>query len=72
MSRWDDSFSDRHLELISTALIQWNEQIKATISDERFSEEIREHKRNFSGELTELIQEIRGEMYRRVETYESN
>ena len=65
MSRWDDSFSYRHLELISTALMQWNEQIKATISDERFSEEVKEYKRKFSGELTELIQEIREEMYRR-------
>lgn len=65
MARWDDSFSDRHLTLIFTALMQWNEQVKATISNERFSEEVREHKRKFSEELTELIQEIRGEMYRR-------
>ena len=65
MAKWDDSFSYRHLELISTALMQWNEQIKATISDERFSEEVKEYKRKFSGELTELIQEIREEMYRR-------
>ena len=65
MPRWDDSFSDRHLTLIFTALMQWNEQGKATISDERFSEEIREYKRKFCEELTKLIQEIRGEMYRR-------
>lgn len=65
MARWDDSFSDRHLTLIFTALVQWNEQGKITISDERFSEEIREYKRKFCGELTELIQEIREEMYRR-------
>lgn len=65
MARWDDSFSDRHLTLIFTALMQWNEQGKATISDERFSEEIREYKRKFCEELTELIQEIREEMYRR-------
>lgn len=65
MARWDDSFSDRHLTLIFTALMQWNEQGKATISDERFSEEVRKYKRKFSEELTELIQEIREEMYRR-------
>ena len=65
MPRWDYDFSYRHLELIVTALIQWNEQIKATISDERFSEEEKEYKRKFSGELTELIQEIREEKYRR-------
>lgn len=65
MPRWDDSFSDRHLTLISTALMQWNEQGKATICDERFSEEVREHKRKFCRELTELIQEIKKEMYRR-------
>ena len=65
MSRWDCSFNYRHLELISTALIQWNEQVKATISDERFSEEVREYKRGFCEELTELIWEIREEMYRR-------
>lgn len=65
MPRWDDSFSYRDLELIRTALIQWNEQIKATIYDERFSEEEKELKRKFSGELTELIQEIREEKYRR-------
>ena len=65
MSRWDDSFSYRHLELIVTALMQWNEQIKATICNERFSEEVRKHKRKFSEEITELIQEIREEMYRR-------
>ena len=65
MPRWDCDFSYRHLELIATALMQWNEQIKGTISDERFSEEVREYKRRFSEELTELIQEIREEMYRR-------
>ena len=65
MPRWDDSFSYRDLELIKTALVQWNEQIKATIYNERFSEEVRKHKRKFSGELTELIQGIREEMYRR-------
>lgn len=65
MARWDDSFSDRHLTLISTALMQWNEQIRATISNERFSEEARELKRKFCGELTELLQEIRKETYRR-------
>ena len=65
MPRWDDSFSDRHLTLIFTALMQWNEQGKATISDERFSEEIRKYKRKFSEELTELIEEIREEMHRR-------
>lgn len=65
MRRWDDNFSDRHLTLISTALMQWNEQIKGTISNERFSEEVRGLKRKFCGELTELIQEIREEMYRR-------
>lgn len=65
MSRWDDSFSYRDLELIATALMQWNEQIKVTIYDERFSEKEKEYKRKFSGELTELIQGIREEMYRR-------
>ena len=65
MPRWNDSFTDRHLTLISTALIQWNEQIKATIYNEGFSEEVRKYKRKFSEELTELIQEIREEMYRR-------
>lgn len=65
MARWDDSFTNRDLTLISTALMQWNEQIKATISNERFSEEVREHKRKFCGELTELLQEIRKEMYKR-------
>lgn len=65
MPRWDCDFNYRHLELIATALIQWNEQIKATISNERFSEEVREWKRKFSKELTELIQEIREEMHRR-------
>lgn len=65
MSRWDDSFTYRHLELIATALVQWNEQIKATICNERFSEEVRKHKRKFFEELTELIHEIREEMYRR-------
>lgn len=65
MARWDDSFSDRHLTLIFTALIQWNEQGKATICDERFSEQVREYKRKFCEELTELIREIREEMYRR-------
>ena len=65
MPRWDYSFKYRHLELISTALMQWNEQVKATISDERFSEGVRGQKRKFSEELTELIQGIREEMYRR-------
>lgn len=65
MPRWDCDFSYRHLELIATALMQWNEQIKATIYNERFSEKEREYKRKFSGELTELIQGIREEMYRR-------
>ncbi len=65
MARWDDSFSDRHLELIVTALVQWNEQVKATISNEKFSEGVREQKRKFSEELTKLIREIREEMYRR-------
>ena len=65
MPRWDCDFTYRHLELISTALMQWNEQIKATISNERFSEEVRERKRKFSEELTELIQGIGEEMYRR-------
>ena len=65
MPRWDCDFNYRHLELISTALIQWNEQIKATICNERLSEEVRGYKRRFSEELTELIQEIREEMYRR-------
>lgn len=65
MARWDDSFSDRHLTLIFTALMQWNEQGKATISNERFSEEVRKYKRKFCEELTELIREIREEMYRR-------
>lgn len=65
MARWDDNFSDRHLTLIFTALMQWNEQGKATICDERFSEEVRKYKRKFCEELTELIQEIREEMYRR-------
>ena len=65
MPRWDDSFSDRHLTLIFTALMQWNEQVKATISDERFSEELRELKKKFCRELTELLQEIREETHRR-------
>lgn len=65
MPRWDYSFKYRHLELISTALMQWNEQVKTTISDERFSEGVREQKRKFSEELTELIQGIREEMHRR-------
>lgn len=65
MPRWDDSFSDRHLTLIFTALMQWNEQGKASICDERLSEEVREYKRKFSEELTKLLQEIRKEMYRR-------
>ena len=65
MPRWDDTFNYRDLELIATALMQWNEQIKATIVDERFSEEVKEYKRKFSGELAELIQGIREEMYRR-------
>ena len=65
MARWDDSFSDRHLTLLFTALMQWNEQVKATISNEGLSEEARELKRKFCGELTELIQEIRKEMCRR-------
>ena len=62
MARWDYSFNYRHLELISTALMQWNEQIKDTISNERISEVERERKRKFSEELSELIQEIREEM----------
>ena len=65
MARWDDSFNDRHLTLIYTALMQWNEQVKITISDERFPEEVKEYKRRFCEELTELIWEIREEMYRR-------
>ena len=47
MARWDDSFSDRHLTLIFTALMQWNEQGKATICDERFPDEVSEYKRRF-------------------------
>lgn len=62
MSRWDCSFNYRHLELILTALMQWNENIKATISNEHISELERGLKRKFSGELSELIQEIREEM----------
>lgn len=65
MARWDDSFSDRHLTLIFTALMQWNEQGKATICNEKLSEEVREYKRKFCEELTELIREIGEEMYRR-------
>lgn len=65
MARWHDSFSDRDLTLIFTALMQWNEQVKITISDERFPEEVKEYKRGFCEELTELIWEIREEMYRR-------
>lgn len=65
MGRWNDSFSDRHLTLIFTALMQWNEQVKMTIFDERFAEEVREYKKRFCEELTELIWEIREEMYRR-------
>ena len=65
MPRWDYSFKYRHLELISTALMQWNELVKGSISNERIPEGEREYKRKFSEELTELIQELREEMYRR-------
>lgn len=62
MARWDDRFNYRHLELIFTALMQWNEKIKESISNEHISEVERGLKRKFSGELNELIQEIREEM----------
>lgn len=65
MARWDDSFNDRHLTLIFTALMQWNELIKINLLNECISEKEKKRKRKFSEELTELIQEIRKEMYRR-------
>ena len=65
MARWDESFSDRHLTLISTALMQWSELIKINLLNEYISEAEKKRKRKFFEELTELVQEIRGEMYRR-------
>lgn len=65
MSRWDLSFNYRHLELISTALIQWRELVMSSACDERLTEGTREMKRKFAEELTEIIDEIRTEMNRR-------
>lgn len=60
-----EHFTDKELELIRTGLMQWNEQVKATISNEKIHADARKIKIKFSEELTKLIDEIREETYRR-------
>lgn len=60
-----EHFTDKELELMRTGLVQWNEQVKATISNEGTHVDARKIKVKFSEELTKLTNEIREEIYGR-------